>query len=141
MAQAKSDAGERHLIRKQQRGFAAAWNKDKAGAMAALWAEEGDLINPFGRVAKGRPEVEKLFTEEHDTFAKGSNFAIRVDSIRFIKPDVALVDCAWEAAGMAAETGNEVPPLRGLYAAVMVRRRGKWEITAFRAMVPQSPPA
>jgi uncharacterized protein (TIGR02246 family) len=141
MAQAKSNANEKQAIRKQQRGFAAAWNKDNVGAMAAFWAEDGDIINPFGRVAKGRAEVEKLFAEEHSTFAKGSQLKVDINSIRFIKPDVAVVDCAWEASGMAAANGSELPPLKGLYAAVVVKRRGKWEIAAFRPWVPVSPPA
>lgn len=141
MPQAKSNANERQAIRKQQRGFVAAWNKDKVGAMAGFWAEDGDLINPFGRVASGRAEVEKVFAEEHSTFAKGSQFKLDVNSIRFIKPDVAVVDCAWEASGMSAANGSDLPPLKGLYAAVMVKRRGKWEITACRAMVPESAPA
>jgi hypothetical protein len=51
--------------------FVAAWNKDYAKGMAALWAPQGDLINPFGRVAHGRAKVEKLFADEHSHVMKG----------------------------------------------------------------------
>src|SRR6266849_4002270 len=61
-------------------------------AFAAAWAPDGDLINPFGRWAKGRAEVEKLFTDEHTTFMKGTTYTISNYVVRFPSPAIAVVD-------------------------------------------------
>jgi uncharacterized protein (TIGR02246 family) len=83
-------------VKKHTADFAAAWNKHDPKAMAALWADDGDLINPWGRVAKGRPEVEKLFADEQT--GKGplrdSTFELKGETVRFPTPDVAVDD--WE---------------------------------------------
>jgi ketosteroid isomerase-like protein len=47
-----------------------AWNRHDAAALAALWHEDGDLINPAGRWAQGRAQVEKLFRDEQSTVMK-----------------------------------------------------------------------
>lgn len=140
MAQIKGSAKDRQAIRKVQNDFAAAWNQADTKAMAGLWAENGDLINPFGREAKGRKAIEKLFAEERSTLAKDTNFAVRVRAVRFLKPDVVVVDCAWEVAGIHGADGSELPPLKGLYTAVMSKKQGQWQIAASRPMVPVAPP-
>jgi uncharacterized protein (TIGR02246 family) len=141
MAQVPSSANDRNAIRKIQRDFAKAWNQGDPNAMAANWAGDGDMINPFGREVRGQAGVEKLFAEERHTFAQGSYIAVDVKSIRFFNPDVAMVDCAFEVTGAHAPDGRELPPLKGLYANVLTRKQGKWQVAACRVMVPAPAPA
>jgi len=71
LAKESDEAG----IRATDEVFAAAWNKHDAKAMAATWAKDGDLVNPFGRVAKGRAEVE-------GTVDRGNGLRVVVLSIK-----------------------------------------------------------
>lgn len=84
--------------------FAAAWNRHDPKALAAFWAPDGDLINPFGRVAKGRAEVEKLFTDEHSAFMKGTTFTLTGMTVRLLAPNIAFTDWDVEISGMHAPT-------------------------------------
>ena len=54
--------------------FAAAWNKHDPTAMAYFWSVDGDLINPFGRKAKGLTEIQRLFQDEQNGPMKNSTF-------------------------------------------------------------------
>ena len=65
---------EETAVRDHCASFVTAWNKHDAKAMAATWANDGSLINPFGRLASGRAEVEKLLSEEHKTVMAGTTY-------------------------------------------------------------------
>src|ERR1043166_3916446 len=56
--------------------FVAAWNRDDAKALANLWTEDGDLINPFGRHANGRAQIEQLLESEHTAQMKSTVYKI-----------------------------------------------------------------
>ncbi len=141
MRKTKGSAKDREAIRKLHADFGAAWDRDDARGMAACWAADGDLVNPFGRVAKGRRAVEQLLAEEHSGFAKGTHMANKVDAIRFLGPGVAVVDVSWLVTGAHAADGTELEPLKGSYAAVMCKKKGLWAVAASRVMIPASTPA
>jgi SnoaL-like domain len=44
--------------------FILAWNQHDARALAALWHEGGDFVDPNGRAARGRAQIEALFRDE-----------------------------------------------------------------------------
>lgn len=44
--------------------FILAWNRHDAAALAALWHEGGDFVDPNGRAARGRAQIEALFRDE-----------------------------------------------------------------------------
>lgn len=111
--------------------FKAAWDRHDAKALAAFWAEDGDLINPFGRVAKGRAEVEKLFHDEQTTVMKSSTFNILSDSSREIAPGVAVADWDVEIAGVQGP-GGAMPPFKNHVTVVWVKKGGQWWAAAAR---------
>ena len=51
---AAADDTDTAAIHARTQEFLAAWNRHDAKEMAAVWAPDGDLVNPFGRAAKGR---------------------------------------------------------------------------------------
>jgi uncharacterized protein (TIGR02246 family) len=131
---------QRALV-KLEDDFAAAWNKGDAKAMAALWEDDGDLVNPAGRVAHGRAEIEKLFVADQTGPFKDTRFTITCPAtgIRMVKSDVAVVDCSWEVAAAKDAAGQPRPALKGLSAGVAVKSAGRWRWVAGRAMVPLPP--
>ena len=120
--------------------FKAAWDRNDAKAIAALWAPDGDLINPFGRVAKGRAEVEKLFQDEQTTIMKGTKFVFVSESAHEIAPDVALADWDIEVTGMKGPDGAAMPPLKHHVTVVWVKHDGQWWAAAARPVVYQPQP-
>jgi uncharacterized protein (TIGR02246 family) len=118
-------------VKERVAAFVAAWNQHDAKAMAACWAEDGDLINPFGRVAEGREEVEKLFTDEHGAVMKQSTNEMKVESARTVG-DVALADVDCRITGMHDAEGKELPEMKLHVYLVMKEKDGKWIIEAAR---------
>lgn len=112
--------------------FVAAWNKHDSQAMAAVWAEDGDLINPFGEVAKGRAEVERVLQKEHTGPMKDTSFAAAVDAIRFVKPDVAVVDWKTSLDRMRSPDGALLGTHVQRVTVVLKQDKGKWWFWAAR---------
>jgi uncharacterized protein (TIGR02246 family) len=137
-----SPEDERALL-KLSEDFTAAWNRNDYRAMAALWTPGGTLVNPAGHVGRGSAEVERLFMEEQTGQMKGTRFtsSCPAATIQMIQDDVALVDCAWEIAGMRDPQGQALPGTKGTYTAVAVKSGGRWRWAAGRAMIPFTPPS
>ena len=127
-------------IRNRVAEFEAAWNKHDPQAMAAVWSAEGDLINPFGRKARGIAEIVKLFQEEQTGVMKSSTFSVTAVSVRYVEPTLALVDADAEISGIASPDGSPAPTLKPHITNLMRKSGGKWWILAARAMNYMSPP-
>ena len=132
-------------VRASSDAWVAAWNRHDPKIMAAAWSPEGDLINPFGRWASGRAEIEKLFTEEHATFMKGTTYSIANYKVRFPTPAIAVADWDGEVAGMRAADGKAMPAFKHHVVGVYAKKGNHWWMAAARAAVylpsPSAPPA
>ena len=122
--------GDEEAIKERLEEFTAAWNKHDATAMAAIWAPDGDLINPFGRVAKGRAEVQKLFTDEHANFMKGTTYKVTSSSVRILGSEAAVLDLDADVTGMKAPDGTDLPTFDHHLTVVMVKKDGAWWFVA-----------
>jgi len=123
-------------IEKRTAEFVAAWNRHDPKAMAAFWASDGDLMNPFGRWAKGREEITKLLTGEHSGVMKATTFTTSAITVRTLAPNVALADWDFTVAGIAAPDGSAVPTQKMHAAAVWEKKGGTWLVLANRPMLP-----
>jgi uncharacterized protein (TIGR02246 family) len=132
----KSDVMNEEAIRKAYDQYTAAWNRHDVKAMAAMWVEDGDEVEPDGHVAKGRAELAKMLTVQHETVMKKTTLALTVDSVWFIDANVALVDGAYEVSGIVAPDGKELPPRKGRLSAILLHERDRWWIAASRLMIP-----
>ena len=131
-ARAQQSSDEDAAIRKRHDEWCDAWNKHDPKAMAALWTAEGDVINPFGRHAKGTAEIEKLFTEEQSGPMAGTTYSGTIESIRYIG-EVAIVDVAGEIAGMKGPDGAAAPTFKHHVTWIARKVDGKWMAEGARA--------
>jgi len=126
-------------VKKLGTDFKAAWNKHEPKTMAALWATEGDMIDPAGKHFANRADVEKFFTEKHSgagEFAK-STFELKKDSVRFITPDVALSDWEVVITGQTASDGSASGPMFYRVPIISKKEAGDWKFAAVRPGMPQ----
>jgi uncharacterized protein (TIGR02246 family) len=112
-----------------------AWNKHDPKLMAAFFVADGDLINPFGRHAKGTAEIEKLFTEEQTGAMAGTTYAGTVENIHYIGKNLAIVDVAGEISGMKQPDGAAAPPFKHHVTWIAEKKAGKWMAHGARAFV------
>jgi uncharacterized protein (TIGR02246 family) len=107
-------------IRESVASYTAAFNKHDAKALAATWSPEAVYTNPVsGEEVTGREQIERQFA---GVFAglKGAKLDTKIDSIRFVSPNVAIEN------GTATVTGADGKSSASTYTAVHVKRDGKW---------------
>jgi uncharacterized protein (TIGR02246 family) len=92
-----------------------AWNAHDFNAYAACFHEDAHFTNVFGLRRNGRAEIEAshLTATFLDMF-KDSRYTPTETRVRFIRPDIAQVDVAWEMTGSRDPFGNAVPKRYGL---------------------------
>ncbi len=110
-----------------------AFNKHDPHKMASFWTEDGDLITIWGELATNRNDVKKILTKNMEGIFKNASLVESVEYIRFVNPNVALIDVDSVISHMKDNQGKELAPLtnHGFY--VLAKRNGKWQIVAFRA--------
>lgn len=127
-------------IKNSNQDFVTAWNAHDPKRLAAVFAEDVSLINPFGVKCSGRGEVEKLFAQEHSAVMKASTYTIDSFTLRRVCDDVMVGD--WDATitGMIDPGGNPIPPFPHHVTMVYQNRGGHWAGTIVRAFQPLPPP-
>lgn len=137
--QTQGTTQDEQAIRRVAAEFVGAWNKNDAKALAACFSSDGDLINPAGRVARNRSEIEKLLTDEQNGLFKGSRITMPQKHLRFLKPDIALADYEFEISHMRGADGKE-SSMRGLVSSLFRKDGESWLIAACRPYVAASLP-
>ena len=137
-------AAEEALIRKVVDAEEDAWNRADARAFAARFQEEGSLTDVLGAVSRGRAEIERRQSELFSAYFKGSLLALKVRRIRFLKPDVAIVEIDTEVSLF-----HKAPPavfvdaekiIRTRLLQVMVKSGSDWTIASFHGVDVKTPP-
>ena len=120
-------------VRKVLDGFTAAWNAHNLQQMASFWAEDGDLINPAGKWGMGRAGAEKVFSQEHGGMFKKSTIAFTIDKVRWLTPDLALVDSECTVNGALDKKGKmEKKPSHFHVVMVLTKMGGNLQVAAAR---------
>jgi uncharacterized protein (TIGR02246 family) len=126
-----AEAAIRQIIAEQ----VTAWNAGDGAAYAKHLAPEAAFTNLFGMVMYGAPAFVKRHSEILSTFYKGTTKHHSIRRIRFVTPDVAIVDIDNEVRGVTSmPAGIVVPPdgvLKTQLMEVFVRRGGQWLIEAY----------
>jgi uncharacterized protein (TIGR02246 family) len=116
---------EEKAIRKVLDAFSAAYNKGDLDGMLAVWTDDAEFIAESGKVSRGKAQLRLLLKKSLAT-SKGSKQSIKVRSIRFIKPDVAVEE------GDVSLTSKDGATDSGPYESVWVKLNGRWLISRVR---------
>jgi len=106
------------------------WNRGSGDEFAAPFTEAGDLIAFDGTHFRGRAEIAPFHQGLFDRWMKGTRLVGRVETIRFLGPDVAVL-CA---VGGTVQHGRSKPsPERdSVQTLVAWREGGVWCLAAFQ---------
>jgi uncharacterized protein (TIGR02246 family) len=130
--QARTRSTDEAAIRNLYASYDTSWNKADLKAMGALWAEDADHVEPDGRMITGRAALEQDLAKRFATDLRGTRSAQTVEAVRLIKPDVAVVDAAYEVTGVQDAEGKALPPLKGRYVDIWIKRGKTWRIIVDR---------
>jgi len=108
----------------------AAWNNSDSVAWTSFFAEDADFIHVLGGHFHGQTDIEHGHRTIFDTIYKGSRNSLKVEQVRFVRPDVAIVfihgNLVWYLNG--AEQHIEARP-------TLVAEKnadGHWQVVAFQ---------
>jgi uncharacterized protein (TIGR02246 family) len=106
-----------------------AWNRYDSVSIAAPFAEDANFIQIFGGQLDGRNAIESAHRVIFDTIYKNSHASFTLRSVRFVRPDVAVV---FARAHVKFKDGNEPREIETRPTLVAVKEQGKWQIVTFQ---------
>lgn len=110
---------------------AVTWNRHDARSVAELWHPDGDIRDDS--VISGRAAIEQRYAEMFAGRYKATTHSHPGGyTIRFLTPDVAILDGFAQVTGLLGPDGRELPPSGGPYTAVLTKVNGRWGIAALR---------
>jgi uncharacterized protein (TIGR02246 family) len=124
--------------------FASGWNAASGATLAEAFADEADFINIMGLHGRGREVIAGGHDEILATIFRGTRMTAIVDSVRFLRPDVATVEATLSLQGADGQpfAGPFKAPMHHTKAGYVATKEGDtWSIAVFRNMVPFARPA
>ena len=117
----------RQVITEMTEGF----NSHDGRAASRMYMPEARLVTVRGEVMEGQAAIEKGLTSIFETRAKTATHQTLAVSIRFLRPDIALVHVTNELGGLVAPDGAHLPPHQELSLRVLAKQDGRWQVAAF----------
>ncbi len=137
-----SEARDEGSVRALGDTFANAFVQKNAELRASLFAEDGTFVTPQGDFLQGRVAMVKDFGPEAEQAVNGTTQAAFSNyRVRFIKPDVAVVDALLTVRNVNGPDGAIIPVIPINFFYVAVRRADKWLIQDGRAHFAVAPPS
>jgi uncharacterized protein (TIGR02246 family) len=127
-------------IRRMATRFAETWNAHDMDAMAELFAEDADFVNVAGMRLKGKRQIRDEHAKRHEMQFKESVLSVRSVGVRFLKPDVALVQIDWRMEGDRDPDGTSRAPRTGIVSWVVLREANEWRIVSSHNTNVRPPP-
>ena len=113
-----------------------AWERGDGRALAAAFVDDGDVIFFDGSHLHGGPEIAAVMQDLFDTALKGTRCLAQVKALRFVVPEVALMQTL---GGVVFPGETAVPAERcSIQTLVIVRIRGTWRVASFQSTRMQS---
>jgi uncharacterized protein (TIGR02246 family) len=120
-------------------------NATDAPGVAALWSETGTHSGlVYGaRLREGRASIQQMWATgfSQPTRDAARKLSVTISGVRFVRPDVAVVDAQNTYHGGQAADGKPKADTAELLFVVLARDNGVWAITASRVvpMIGQPP--
>ncbi len=106
-----------------------AWNTSDSRRWTSFFADDATFIHIFGGQLDGHAAIEGAHRVIFDTMYKGSRLAIQLRSIRFVRPDVAIV---FTEMHLVLAPGAPVPSIGTRPTMVVVKEQGRWQIVTLQ---------
>jgi len=115
-----------------------AWNAADGRAFAAAFAHDADFVNVYGMHVRGRENIQRGHEHILRGPYAGSVNRYELESLRLLRPDVAL---AHVEAHLSIPAGPMAGEHSARYSMVLTRDGGPWQIAAFHNTFVSTPGA
>jgi uncharacterized protein (TIGR02246 family) len=135
----KPDGADEQAIKDVVAATTQAFNAHDAAAFARFYTADAELVTVRGEQMRGAAEIEKGLARIFATRAGGARLRTLDVTVRFIRPDVAVVHVMNEMSGVEDAQGVTAAPHLELSIRVLVKEKGVWRVTAFHNTIVSSP--
>lgn len=113
----------------------AAWNRRDAKAFSNLFEEQAIFRFHTGVTLNGRSEIERHYLDHFPKIREGEKHGSTIRQIRFIRPDVSILDSEVELFKISEITGEKEIRLKLLSMTVANKVGTQWFISAVNLTV------
>jgi uncharacterized protein (TIGR02246 family) len=135
-----ADARDEAAVRALGDTFAKAFVQKNPELRASLFVEDGTFVTPQGDLMQGRIAMVKDFGAEAQAVTGTTQAAFSNYRVRFLKPDVAVVDALLTLRNINGPDGTIIPVIPVNFFYVAVRNADRWLIEDGRAHFAPAPP-
>jgi uncharacterized protein (TIGR02246 family) len=122
-AQSKADE---EAVRNLPRAFCDAWAKHDGHELAKIMAEDVDFVTVATTYLHGRSDFEKFHVRLlSGRFKESVNTPLQT-TVRFLRPDLAVVHWSWKIEGDKNPDGTPRQPRYGMMTMVAEKQSGTW---------------
>ncbi len=111
-------------------GFGNAWDRHDAQALVENMGEDAVFVTAGARRLVGRAAIESYHGRLFRGSASQSRNGTTNVNVRFLRPDVAIVERQWRIDGDRFSDGSPRLPRAGFMTMVAERRNARWAITS-----------
>src|SRR6266852_1357367 len=122
-AQTKTDD---EAARELPQAFANAWAKHDGHGLARIMADDVDFVTVATTYLHGRSDFEKFHVRLLSGRFKESMNSLLQTTVRFLRPDMAVVHWSWKVEGDKNPDGAPRQPRYGIMTVVAEKRSGAW---------------
>ncbi|WEK38081.1 MAG: SgcJ/EcaC family oxidoreductase [Candidatus Pseudobacter hemicellulosilyticus] len=116
-------------IRQLFEQLTASWNTGNAGCYASLFTADCDYLGCNAQYARGRQAIAQLCDQQFRQGTAPRPLIHEVGSIRFLSPDIALVNGSITQLGWDKDAPSSRHTLTNSF---LIREQGEWIITSFQ---------
>jgi uncharacterized protein (TIGR02246 family) len=109
------------------RAFALAWGARDPAALAALMADDADMLGLTGALAEGRAEITALLRDELAGAFSQSRLVTGKMRLRALGPGAAVLQQRFVLSGLVDAQGRDLGRTGAVLIAVLVARAGGWQ--------------
>jgi len=122
-AQSKADE---EAVRKLPQAFCNAWAKHDGHELAKIMADDVDFVTVATTYLHGRADFEKFHVRLLSGRFKEAMITPLETTVRFLRPDMAVVHWSWKIEGDKNPDGSARQPRYGMMTLVAERKSGTW---------------
>ncbi len=126
---------EERLIRKMVAEAVSRFNNGDASVIRELWDQDADYVGVDGTLTTGRAAIEELLGRVLKANSGKVTQNATIERVRFLAPDIVLVDGTWTITGAVDAAGKELPAIKGRGLELVKKKNGHWRFVATREMV------
>jgi uncharacterized protein (TIGR02246 family) len=121
--------------------FVHGWNAGSGDSLARAFALDADFTNVMGLYAHGRDVIALGHNEILATVFRGTQLQAAINRIRYLRPDVAVVDVSFGLRRADGQPLDMFPGGQSSAGLVATKDSGTWTIAVLRNMIPFQRPA